>query len=83
MDEIPEQEDWEINIRSDMWLTMGISQLSIQQELVLDKLAKLATMAQSPTIRDLECALKMALDDLNNLINRNEEIKKQQRRITM
>jgi len=26
-----EPEDWEINIRSDMWTTMNISQLIVQQ----------------------------------------------------
>jgi len=79
-----EPEDWEINIRSDMWTTMNISQLIVQQELVLNNLGLLSTLqASNPTVLNLHCALKMALEDLNLLINKNEDMQKTKKRIMM
>ncbi|MCK9369594.1 hypothetical protein M0R04_06775 [Candidatus Dojkabacteria bacterium] len=64
------QDDVEVNIRTDLWPTMSTQQLSVQQELVLDKLNLLSYMSQGdPTVMNLRCALDIAMADLNKLIN--------------
>ncbi len=64
------QDNVEKNIRADLWSTMSTQQLSVQQELVLDKLNLLSYMSQGdPTVINLRGALDLAMGDLNNLIN--------------
>lgn len=76
-------EDWKVNVRSDLWNTMNMSQLSIQQEIVLNKLSLLSTMHQSLTVVSIQSALALALGDLNKLLNNNQDIQKQQKRIVL
>jgi hypothetical protein len=63
------QEDCEKNVRTDLWSSMSMHQLSVQQELVLDKLALLASIPQTQTIIDITAALKMGYEDLCYLMN--------------
>lgn len=63
-------EDWESNIRADMWTTMTASQLCKQQDLVIDKIVKLNMLPSTdPSVRDLLGALHIAKDDLTYLID--------------
>jgi hypothetical protein len=64
----------ENEIRSDLWPTMSVGQLYKQQELVIDKITKLHSMASiggaaaTPTVAGLLKALQQALTDLSQLI---------------
>jgi hypothetical protein len=62
------KEDWEVNVRTDMWNTMNVTQLGIQQGLILDKLNVLRQMPASPTVLQLQSALNFAMDDVEKLI---------------
>jgi hypothetical protein len=65
-----DQDDWEKHIRSDLWNEMSTQQLSVQIELVLDKLSTLSYLPQGdPTVVMIRSALVVASNDLNNLIN--------------
>ncbi len=71
--------NWETCIRSDKWREMSQHQLTIQMELVLDKLGKLSYLSQGdPTVQTMQNALTIALNDLNHLINNKATSQKQQ-----
>lgn len=64
--------DPNLHLRSDLWPTMSVSQLARQQELAIDKVAKLHTMmgaSASPSLINIYGALQQALRDLNALID--------------
>jgi hypothetical protein len=70
------ENDPALNIRSDLWLTMGVSQLTRQQELVIDKISKMHTMMgirASQSLIDIYSALQVALKDLNALIEKRTQ----------
>ncbi len=59
------------SIRSDLWPTMNINELSNQLHLVMEKLTKIASMMGSvpqPTYMHMYGALQQAMQDLNGLI---------------
>lgn len=62
------KEDWEVNIRSDMWNQMNSFQLGTQLELILDKISLLRQLSSNPITLNLINALNMAMDDVNMLI---------------
>ncbi len=73
----PEQEDWEINIRTDMWHNMSVHQLNVQRELIITKISTLMDFGTShETARNILIALQRAHDHLNNLIDNNFDEKK-------
>jgi hypothetical protein len=66
------ENDPTLNLRSDLWPTMTLGQLSRQHEIAIDKAALLATMVgsgSSPSIINLYSALQVALKDLSALID--------------
>ena len=69
MEEDNQNEDWKVNIRTDLWNTMTVHQLNIQRELILDKIVILSTMTNTQTIFDLQSALQQALIQLNGLVD--------------
>lgn len=67
-------------IRSDLWSTMDISQLTQQQDLVITKISTMHRMlgpSASPTMYNLYAALQVALQDLNQLIDNRSKTNKQ------
>lgn len=62
-----------IELRSDLWLQMPVSDLCKQRDLVIDKINLVVDMAaisgQSPTIMMMHGSLQHALNDLNRLID--------------
>jgi hypothetical protein len=62
------KEDWEVNIRTDLWDTMNVTQLGTQQGLILDKLNILRQMPAGQTVLQLLSALNFAMDDVERLI---------------
>jgi hypothetical protein len=76
----PNQEDWQINIRSDMWPTMSTHQLNIQLEIVVTKISVLLSMpSNDPTVQTMRFALQKALDYLTDLINNKTDPKNRTR----
>lgn len=76
----PNNEDWQVNIRSDMWNNMNTHQLNIQLELVVTKISLLLTLpAADPTVQSMRFALQKALDYLTDLINNKTEPKHRNR----
>lgn len=74
---VPEN-DPSIQIRTDLWPTMSISQLNRQRELMLDNISKLQSMVDShgnPSIRNMYAALQVGLQDLNKLIDSKYDLK--------
>lgn len=64
--------DAQTNIRSDMWLSMSMSQLARQQEIVIEKISLVHRMlggGASPSVHNIYGALQVALQDLNKLID--------------
>lgn len=64
--------DPKVSLRSDLWPTMNMMQLSQQQELVVDKLNKLnslVALGYSESMRTMQFALERAMQDLTQLIN--------------
>jgi hypothetical protein len=60
------------NLRSDLWPSMTISELAVQQELVLDKLSRLHGFIgpnATKSMLNIYGALHTALQDLNSLID--------------
>lgn len=73
-------EDWQVNIRSDMWNNMSTHQLNIQLELVVTKISLLLTLPSTdPTVQSMRFALQKALDYLTDLINNKTEPSKRNR----
>jgi len=59
-------------VRSDLWNDMTLSQLSRQQEIVIDKVSKMYQLLgpqAGPSVQSIYAALQMALQDLNRLID--------------
>lgn len=80
MENTPDKEDWEENIRTDLWPTMSIQQLNVQRDLVVSKISLLYTMSiGDPTVRNLLGALQIAIKDLNDLIDNRAEQQQQKR----
>jgi hypothetical protein len=72
----PNNEDWQVNIRSDLWPTMNTYQLNIQLEIVITKISVLLSMsATDPTAQTMRIALQRARDYLTDLINNKIELK--------
>jgi hypothetical protein len=66
------ENDPQVQVRTDLWPTMNIAQLTRQRELMLDHLSKLQSiMTDNPgtTIRNMYGALQTGLKDLSNLID--------------
>lgn len=67
------------NLRSDLWPTMTLSQLSRQQELVIDKINKMLILigaSATPALQNIHGALQVALRDLNALIDNRSTTQK-------
>lgn len=62
--------DPERTIRTDLWPSMTVQQLSRQQELVIDKMSTLSKImgGATPTIHHMYSALEVALQDISNLV---------------
>lgn len=72
-----ELEDWEINIRTDLWHTMDSHQLNIQRDLLVTKISLLYEFGTShQTARDMMLILQRALEHINKLIDNNIDPKK-------
>jgi hypothetical protein len=59
-------------IRSDLWNTMTLGQLTQQQELIIGKISLVYQMTgfnANPSINNIYAALQVALTDLNRLID--------------
>ncbi|TFH04303.1 MAG: hypothetical protein E4H14_15045 [Candidatus Thorarchaeota archaeon] len=66
-DPLPEPEK---EIRSDLWPTMGVSELNKQRDLVLDKLSLARSMQGfTPATITIGLVLEQALKDLTELID--------------
>lgn len=66
-------------LRSDLWPTMTLSQLSRQQELVIDKISRMHILigaSATPALQNLYGALQVALRDLNALIDNRSATQK-------
>jgi hypothetical protein len=66
------ENDPNVNLRSDLWPKMTISQLNRQHEIAIDKVSKLHMMMganASPAIINIYGALQQALRDLTALID--------------
>lgn len=71
--------DPEVEIRSDLWPKMSVSQLARQQEIVIDRLNKLYSMMGSigtPSMRMMYNSLQVAMQDLSKLIDARTQQKK-------
>ena len=69
MDIIP-TEDWEENIRTDLWNTMTQYQLNVQRDLIANKIGTLYKMPiNDPTVQGLLSALNKANVYINELID--------------
>jgi hypothetical protein len=71
-----------IEIRTDLWNTMSLAQLTKQRELLLDRINTLQRIPDqnNPSIRDLFLALQYGLDDITKLIDYKTEHQQQIRR---
>lgn len=68
--DITPKEDWEENIRTDLWNTMTTFQLNIQRDLIATKINTLYKMPiNDPTVQGLLTALNHANTQLNQLID--------------
>lgn len=57
-------------IRSDLWPTMGVSELNKQRDIVLDKLSLARSMqGYTPAVVTIQLVLEQALKDLTELID--------------
>lgn len=68
---VPEN-DPSIQVRTDLWSTMNMSQLTNQRELMLDHISNLQTIMggnANPSILNMYSALQLGLKDLNKLID--------------
>lgn len=74
--------DPSIQIRTDMWNTMSLAQLTKQRELVLDRINVLMRIPDqnNPAIRDLSFALQHGLTDITRLIEQKTEQNNNNRR---
>lgn len=71
----------EVDIRSDMWPTMTVTQLARQQDIVITKISTLASMMgpiAGPSLLQLYNALQIALADLSALIDNRGQRKQGQ-----
>ena len=65
-----EPEDWEKNIRTDLWHEMTVNQLNIQRDLVVEKISLLHKYGIShQTAYDILCVLQRSLEHLNERID--------------
>jgi hypothetical protein len=69
MEDDKQDEDWKVNIRTDLWNNMTVHQLNIQRELILDKISILSMMTNTQTVFDIQSALQQALIQLNGLVD--------------
>lgn len=68
--EITPKEDWEENIRTDLWSNMTTHQLNIQRDLIASKINTLYKMPVSdPTVQGLLAALNRANTYIAELID--------------
>lgn len=78
------KESWETDIRSDLWTRMNAHQLNVQREIILTKITLLHSMTgYNETAVNILMSLEMVLKDVDELILRTPEIKKQRERIVM
>lgn len=71
--------DPNVDIRSDMWPNMNITQLTRQQEIVIDRINKLTTIMSSgysQSFSTIYGALQQANKDLASLIDRKTQQEK-------
>lgn len=69
MEQEDNKEDWNDNIRSDLWGNMNTQQLGVQRDLVINKIALMNKLPMDPTVNSILTALNMAYDDLNTLLD--------------
>ena len=68
---VPEN-DPSIQIRTDLWSTMNVSQLTRQREIMLDHITKIQSIMgaiANPSLINMNAALQVGLQDLNKLID--------------
>lgn len=66
--------DPQFNLRSDLWHTMDVSQLTRQQELAVDKATKIQSImgaGSSPSLITIHKTLQQVITDLSKLIDKN------------
>lgn len=67
-------DDWQVNVRSDMWNDMNMHQLNTQLELILTKISLLGSMpVNDPTVQSIGIALQRAVDYLTVCMNSKVE----------
>lgn len=62
----------ETRIRSDLWATMSLGELSHQQELMIEKMTAITALAAAkatPSVMAMYSALQMGFSDLSKLID--------------
>jgi hypothetical protein len=67
-----DENDPSIQVRTDLWSTMNMTQLNRQRELLLDKISKVQSImgaSANPSLINMYGALQMGLKDLNKLID--------------
>ena len=67
-----DENDPSVQVRTDLWPTMNITQLTKQRELMLNHISKLMTIMgdnASVSVRNMYGALQTGLNDLNKLID--------------
>lgn len=68
--DITPKEDWEENIRTDLWPNMTPYQLNIQRDIIATKISTLYKMPiNDPTVQGLLAALNRANTYVNELID--------------
>lgn len=66
-----EENNEEIEIRTDLWHQMDLNRLQHQRDLIISKLGILAQSQKTPTVLRINEALQTALEAINNLIDAN------------
>ena len=67
-----EDTDPQVQIRTDLWNTMGTSELSHQRDLLMSRMEQASRMFDhnaSPSLITMYTAMQQALKDINNMID--------------
>ena len=67
-----EDTDPQVQIRTDLWNTMGTPELSHQRDLLMTRMeqaSRLFSHNTSPSVINMYTAMQQALKDINNLID--------------
>ena len=65
--------DDENAIRADKWHTMSMVELCAQRDIIMDRISKLGSMPQTPTILDVRAQMTGALQYLNDKIENGDQ----------